>query len=550
MAKFILRRYPSADLVLRTRIVNLAWVLTAFLGVSLLLGLLTLFTSEPGIAVISLTLVAGLGGSLALLARGRYPAAVLVTLGFLLAAAAAGAVATRTGSVEDDVIRVMAFFSLGLSLTSFFGSSWIQGAAMAAGGGLTMVFVWLVPAPAELLGQTVELINQRSNPTPFLILFGVSGAVTAVNLIQTGRILARTQRAQAVTEEGFQEISRAFEDTRQGQTISRRIGEAGHTLDEGARSVETAVAGLAGQADSLRSQTDEAAETSADLDRIQQELLHRMDLQSRAVHQTSSALEEITANVASITASARSKTAALDELKAEARRGELRLRDLQTAVTQMDSTAQDILSVVQVIEDIAGRTNLLAMNASIEAAHAGNAGRGFAVVANEIRKLAEETGQNSRAIRETLDRNLEQVGAAVKASDESQALLQTMVQAFFEVQALLAEQLGGMEELSQGTGQILDSVGALRDGTASVQASASAVREAVDRNRRHAEGIRSGSGALRRDIGILEAASASIRAGIGSLQETAADNLRHVDQLNQTLESIRKTMNDKKGTES
>ncbi len=192
--------------------------------------------------------------------------------------------------------------------------------------------------------------------------------------------------------------------------------------------------------------------------------------QGASITESSAAIEEMVGNIASVSTSIRKMSDRFGELIATTATGAERQGKVDERVRNIAEQSRLLLETNAIIAKVAAQTNLLAMNAAIEAAHAGEAGAGFSVVADEIRRLAENSSEKSKTINAELKKISASIAEVVEASSAAQRSFADVVESIRETDGLVREIDGAMHEQSAASSQILE---ALRD----MNADATGVRE-------------------------------------------------------------------------
>jgi len=185
------------------------------------------------------------------------------------------------------------------------------------------------------------------------------------------------------------------------------------------------------------------------------------DSQSTAVEQLSSTIEEMTASIKSIAGISRSAADVTRHLLERAETGGKAVESTVERIKQVKNLSQRITEINAVIGDIASQTNLLAMNAAIEAAHAGSAGKGFAVVADEIRKLAEDANQSANQIGGLVNNIVKSVSEAASTSNDAMVQYSAIMEDVRKTMAIVDEVTSATDEQSRGINEILGATNSL-----------------------------------------------------------------------------------------
>ena len=265
-------------------------------------------------------------------------------------------------------------------------------------------------------------------------------------------------------------------------TVKARVeslGETGTNLSANMEETGAAVVQINSNISStnlkLREQSAAVGEVSAAIEQLTRSvdaLSTMIGSQSGVVSQSAASVEEMIANIDSVADSVETAAEASSRLIAEGADGRTRVDEVGESVKAIVRYSENLTEATRMIKELAEKTNLLAMNAAIEAAHAGEAGRGFAVVADEIRKLAEQASVQAKDIAGDLERvseSIEQVrGSSVGVVSAFTSIL--------EKSGSLGNEVGrisvSMAEQREGGKQVLEGLSRLKDITREIGTSA------------------------------------------------------------------------------
>jgi methyl-accepting chemotaxis protein len=260
-------------------------------------------------------------------------------------------------------------------------------------------------------------------------------------LAQFDSIVERISAAAAETGESAAAIAAVLVDSEKTvEGSSASFAALQHDLEAQAKEAESLKAVLVSFSTATRG-VGEAAES-----------------QRRYVTDSSSAMEEMASSIESVermTDSAGGLTVRLADRGVD---GGKAVDDTAAAIAEIRVASESVLEVLGSLNRIAASTNLLAMNASIEAAHAGDRGAGFAVVAEEVRNLAAEAAAQNRRIRDLVGAMRERVARGVSAAEASGTVLKDLVGGLKQAAAISTEISAAMKEQAAGTRSAADSL--------------------------------------------------------------------------------------------
>jgi methyl-accepting chemotaxis protein len=268
-------------------------------------------------------------------------------------------------------------------------------------------------------------------------------------------------------------------------------------------------------------------------------MLNGVESQGSMVEQTTAAVTELLASIESVVNIAKQQKESTGSLVRTARAGGDQLEDTVAVISGIERNIDEIRETLTLIDGIAAQTNLLAMNAAIEAAHAGEAGRGFAVVAEEIRKLAEDSSSNATEIATVLGQIIEGIQNADSMSKETSAAFTEIDNEVSRTVSSLDEISATMIEMNSGSREIHDAVGNLNSVSQSLVDGAKRIREGSSSLLDEMDRVRDVANVVDSAMTEIGQGTSEINAAMGHVADVNAELGRNAHELDEKMTRFR-----------
>ena len=316
----------------------------------------------------------------------------------------------------------------------------------------------------------------------------------------------------------------------------------GTNSQESASATAEIMANIAGVRKQSESQSEAVSNTTTILGHSAENvnnLENLVEAQAAGITESSAAIEQMLGNISSVTSSVRKMADSFKELGITVSDGKTKLANVDGKVNEIAEQSKMLIQANTIIAQIASETNLLAMNAAIEAAHAGKAGEGFSVVANEIRKLAETSSAQSKNINTELKEISSSIKDVVSLSKDSQVAFGQIVTHLDSTDVIIREIDNAMSEQENASRQIFSALSDMRNQSIEVNEMSHQVKDNIVAVTKDMDTVSQISSIILGSMDEMTAGAQQISTATQGVSDLAASTKENIDVMDSKLKLFR-----------
>lgn len=326
---------------------------------------------------------------------------------------------------------------------------------------------------------------------------------------------------------------------RQSAGVSSELGRRVESIDRAIHNASTQITQTHEGTTALSRRTGEAYQAVDRIAQAGQSTLSRVEAQNNSIGESSAAIEEMSASILSLAEISRDRSGHVRALARDMETGEHSMEESIRSMQGIEASAKSITEMINLINDIAERINLLSINAAIEAANAGEAGKGFAVVAESVRKLALSTGESVAEIGGSLSSIRAEIEHTTRRTEETGELVRKTRRQVSAFDESMREISSGLDEMRVAAEQVSSALSDLVRDSQDVRDEAESVRDNADRIRRRMDDVRRLSDEMDANTKTIQDELTGLAQESDAVSSLGGDAATSAEELLQTLDRFR-----------